>query len=108
MAGFTGDDWVTGMTGTIRVTVAWYIFAYYVTMQHFCEGNFTIDSFLILRGGRGIWLIVYASEKISPKFVTSIETIGFVKTLVAAGFFIIPFFIFNQIKLTGLKPPGLS
>lgn len=63
--------------------------------------------FFLFKRGRGICLIGYASEKISPKFLTSIETIGFCKSLVTRGFLLF-LFLFNLIKLTGLKPPGLS
>ena len=77
-------------------------------MQHICYGKFTINNFLFyFKGAGGICLIGYASEKISPKFLTSVETIGFGKSLVTRGFLLF-LFLFNLIKLTGLKPTGLS
>ena len=44
---------MTGMTGITRVTVFWYIFAYWVAVQHICLGNFTINNYLILTGVAG-------------------------------------------------------
>ena len=74
----------------------------------FVMGNLPLTIFyFILRGTGGICLIGYASEKISPKFLTSVETIGFGKSLVTRGFLLF-LFLFNLIKLTGLKPTGLS
>ena len=41
------------MSGMTRVTVLWYIFACWVAVQHMYLGNFTINNYLILRGGAG-------------------------------------------------------
>ena len=73
----------------------------------FVRGTLPLTIFyFILRGAGGI-CIGYASEKISPKFLTSVETVGFGKSLVKRGFLLF-LFLFNLIKLTGLKPTGLS